>query len=89
MLDFIAKEFPKDFNKIRFGTEDKGKTFYRNPAESDNAPVSVGIGIKPVSKKSVPERLISSAIEYAIMHKKKSVTIVHKGNIMKFTEDFP
>ncbi|MFN8143917.1 MAG: NADP-dependent isocitrate dehydrogenase [Bacteroidia bacterium] len=85
VLDFIAKEFPKDFNKIRFGTEDKGKAFLQESGESDNAPVSVGIGIKPVSKIG-SERLISSAIEYAIMHKKKSVTIVHKGNIMKFTE---
>ncbi|HNP50122.1 MAG TPA: isocitrate/isopropylmalate family dehydrogenase, partial [Bacteroidia bacterium] len=71
--------------KIRFGTEEKGKAFLQESGESDNAPVSVGIGIKPVSKIG-SERLISSAIEYAIMHKKKSVTIVHKGNIMKFTE---
>ncbi|HNP49741.1 MAG TPA: isocitrate/isopropylmalate family dehydrogenase, partial [Bacteroidia bacterium] len=85
VLDFIAKEFPKDFNKIRFGTEEKGKAFLQESGESGNAPVSVGIGIKPVSKIG-SERLIASAIEYAIMHKKKSVTIVHKGNIMKFTE---
>lgn len=85
VLDFIAKEFPKDFNKIRFGTEEKGKAFLQESGETGNAPVSVGIGIKPVSKIG-SERLIASAIEYAIMHKKKSVTIVHKGNIMKFTE---
>jgi isocitrate dehydrogenase len=48
-------------------------------------PDSSGIGIKPVSKEG-SERLIRSAIEYAIANKKKSVTLVHKGNIQKFTE---
>jgi isocitrate dehydrogenase len=48
-------------------------------------PESSGIGFKPVSREG-SERLIRSAIEYAIAHKLKSVTIVHKGNIMKFTE---
>jgi len=48
-------------------------------------PESSGIGIKPVSKDG-SERLIRSAIEYAVANKRKSVTIVHKGNIMKFTE---
>ena len=45
----------------------------------------MGIGIKPVSY-SGSVRLIHGAIRYAIRHKRKSVTIVHKGNIMKFTE---
>ncbi|MCK5398614.1 NADP-dependent isocitrate dehydrogenase, partial [bacterium] len=44
-----------------------------------------GIGIKPISK-SGSERLIRAAIKYAIEHDRKSVTLVHKGNIMKFTE---
>lgn len=70
VLDFIAKEFPKDAKKIRFGSE---------------APDTVGVGIKPVSRLGT-ERLVRSAIEYAIMEKRKSVTLVHKGNIMKFTE---
>jgi isocitrate dehydrogenase len=48
-------------------------------------PQDSGIGIKPVSK-SGSERLIRSAIEYAIANKRKSVTLVHKGNIQKFTE---
>jgi isocitrate dehydrogenase len=48
-------------------------------------PESTAIGIKPVSKEG-SQRLIKKAIEYAIEHKKKSVTLVHKGNIMKFTE---
>jgi len=48
-------------------------------------PETSGIGIKPVSKDG-SERLIRAAIEYAIANKRKSVTLVHKGNIMKFTE---
>jgi isocitrate dehydrogenase len=48
-------------------------------------PETSGIGIKPVSKDG-SERLIRAAIEYAIANGRKSVTIVHKGNIMKFTE---
>lgn len=48
-------------------------------------PESSSIGIKPISVEGT-ERLVRSAIEYAIEHKKPSLTIVHKGNIMKFTE---
>jgi isocitrate dehydrogenase len=48
-------------------------------------PDSAGIGIKPVSREGT-HRLVDAAIEYAIKHKRKSVTLVHKGNIMKFTE---
>ena len=44
-----------------------------------------GVGIKPISKKGTT-RLVRKAINYAISHKRDSVTIVHKGNIMKFTE---
>jgi isocitrate dehydrogenase len=70
ILEFIQKELPAAFKKIRFGSE---------------AVDTVGIGIKPVSKPGT-ERLVRSAIEYAIANKSKNVTIVHKGNIMKFTE---
>ncbi|MEK7780813.1 MAG: NADP-dependent isocitrate dehydrogenase [Verrucomicrobiota bacterium] len=70
ILELLQKELPSAFKKIRFGAE---------------ALDSVGIGIKPVSKPGT-ERLVRSAIEYAIINKSKSVTIVHKGNIMKFTE---
>jgi isocitrate dehydrogenase len=69
-IEFLKANFPKDFKKIRFGAE---------------APELVGIGIKPVSKTGT-QRLVRSAIQYAIAGKKKSVTIVHKGNIMKYTE---
>jgi isocitrate dehydrogenase len=48
-------------------------------------PETSGIGIKPVSKEG-SERLIRSSIEYALQHKKPNLTLVHKGNIMKFTE---
>ena len=48
-------------------------------------PGSAGYGIKPVSKEGT-QRLVRSAIEYSLAHKRKSVTLVHKGNIMKFTE---
>jgi isocitrate dehydrogenase len=48
-------------------------------------PESSGIGIKPVSKEG-SERLVRAALSYAITNKRKSVTLVHKGNIQKFTE---
>ncbi len=69
-LDFIKTNFPKEFKKIRFG------------AEQIN---TVGLGLKPVSRPG-SERLIRSALQYAIANKRKSVTLVHKGNIMKYTE---
>src|SRR5438874_4710460 len=85
-LDFIAKEFPKDFNKIRFGTKQKAEEFWKTVGAKDfPSDVCVGIGIKPVSY-SGSVRLIHSAIAYAIKYRRKSVTLVHKGNIMKFTE---
>jgi isocitrate dehydrogenase len=85
-LDFLAANFPKDFNKIRFGTEPKAREFWDRVGAADiNAAVQVGIGIKPVSY-SGTTRLVHSAIEYALRNGRKSVTLVHKGNIMKFTE---
>jgi isocitrate dehydrogenase len=88
VLEFLAKEFPKDFNKIRFGTQEKIADYMKLASPDHNAhqmPVLVGIGIKPVSAVGTI-RLVKSAIDYAITNKRKSVTIVHKGNIMKFTE---
>ena len=85
-LDFVAKEFPKDFKKIRFGTRPAAEEFWKSVGAKDfPSDVKVGIGIKPVSY-SGSVRLIHSAIGYAIKYKRKSVTLVHKGNIMKFTE---
>jgi len=89
VLDFLEKEFPKDFRKIRFGTESAGRTWQANleaiGAPSRETPVEVGIGLKAMSWLG-SERLIHSAISYAVKNKRKSVTLVHKGNIMKFTE---
>ncbi|MCE9620431.1 MAG: NADP-dependent isocitrate dehydrogenase [Planctomycetes bacterium] len=85
LLDFIAKEFPKDFKKIRFGTSDATGAFAKSAGLADASKVEVGLGIKPVSRIGT-QRLVRSAIEYAIKFKRKSVTLVHKGNIMKFTE---
>ncbi|MEO0310805.1 MAG: hypothetical protein RIQ89_462 [Bacteroidota bacterium] len=89
MLNFLQAEFAKAFEKIRFGTEEKSASWQQQlaaiGAPSGLAGVQVGIGIKPVSYLGT-ERIIHSAISYAIKHKRKSVTIVHKGNIMKFTE---
>jgi isocitrate dehydrogenase len=48
-------------------------------------PETSGIGVKPISREGT-ERLVRAAIEYALRHKRRSVTFVHKGNIMKFTE---
>ena len=48
-------------------------------------PESTGLGIKPVSQEGT-ERLVRAAIDYAIVNKRPTVTFVHKGNIMKFTE---
>src|SRR5213596_3527580 len=86
ILDFLAKEFPKEFDKIRFGTQEKAKKFWSSVGAKDfSTDVRVGIGIKPASY-SGSVRLIHSAISYAILNNRKSVTLVHKGNIMKFTE---
>src|SRR5947208_2600187 len=86
ILDFIAREFPKEFDKIRFGTQEKAKKFWSSVGAKDfPTEVRVGIGIKSVSY-SGSVRLIHSAISYAILNNRKSVTLVHKGNIMKFTE---
>jgi isocitrate dehydrogenase len=63
---------------IRFLQEEMGVKNIRFPHSS-------GIGIKPVSRDG-SQRLIRAAIRHALDHRRKSVTLVHKGNIMKFTE---
>ena len=89
LLEFLQKEFPKEFSKIRFGSAEKSsewlKTLEGIGAPARELPVEVGLGIKPVSYLGT-ERLVHSAIEYAIANGQSSVTLVHKGNIMKFTE---
>jgi isocitrate dehydrogenase len=71
-------ESPEAKKVIKFLQEEMGVNKIRFPNTS-------GIGVKPVSREG-SERLIRAALDYAIKHKRKSVTLVHKGNIMKFTE---
>src|SRR5437867_7286498 len=78
VLDFFAKEFPKEFKKIRFGTAEAAREWQKR-LEAIGAPrrevnVQVGVGLKPISYLG-SERLIHSAISYAIQNKKKSVTL--------------
>ena len=89
VLDFLTREFPKLSEKVRFGTQEKVDGWQKQ-LESIGAPhrelkVDVGVGFKPMSYLGT-ERLVHAAISYAIENKRKSVTLVHKGNIMKFTE---
>ena len=68
-----------DVEKVkRFLIDDMGVTNIRFPD-------TVSLGVKPVSVEGT-ERIVRSAIEYALKHNRESVTLVHKGNIMKFTE---
>lgn len=69
LLNWLKENYPKEFKKIRFGTE---------------AIESVGVGLKPISKPG-SLRLMRAAMDYAIANGRKSVTIIHKGNIMKYT----
>jgi isocitrate dehydrogenase len=88
ILDFLQQTFPKDFDKIRFGTKEKIVNYMKLASPDHDAsqiPVQVGIGIKPVSNVGTI-RLVKAAIDYGLRFKRRSVTLVHKGNIMKFTE---
>ena len=73
-----AADSPEAKKIVKFLREEMKVTKIRFPETS-------GIGIKPVSKEG-SERLIRAALDYAISHKRKSLTFVHKGNIMKYTE---
>ncbi|MBS1848828.1 MAG: isocitrate dehydrogenase (NADP(+)) [Actinobacteria bacterium] len=88
-LAFLAESFPEQLAKIRFGTKEQTDGWQDEMAAIGaprrDLPVEVGIGIKPVTR-SGTERLVFAAIQYAIDHGRSSVTLVHKGNIMKFTE---
>jgi isocitrate dehydrogenase len=89
LLDFFARELPKDFGKIRFGSDASVREWEQQlesiGARRRNLGVEVGIGLKPVSRMGT-ERLVHSAIGYAVKYGRRNVTLVHKGNIMKFTE---
>ena len=75
--------------EFKEGSEEVKKVidFLQNEMGAKNIrfPETSGIGIKPVSKEGT-ERLVRAAINYALTEGRKSVTLVHKGNIMKFTE---
>jgi isocitrate dehydrogenase len=85
VLEFLRTAFPRDFEKIRFGTPEKTDAFLRMLGANPEGKVEVGVGIKPISRVGT-ERLVGAAIQYAIQFKRKSVTLVHKGNIQKFSE---
>ncbi len=87
VLDFLAKEFPKEFKKVRFGTREASEQFWKSVGASN-----IDTSVKSASASS-PCRAVRhrpsghGAIDYAIKsNRKDSVTLVHKGNIMKFTE---
>jgi isocitrate dehydrogenase len=71
-------ESPEARKVVEFLTKEMGATSIRFPETS-------GIGIKPISRDGT-QRLVRAAIAYAVRHGRRSVTLVHKGNIMKFTE---
>ena len=81
---YAGIEFEKgtqDNDKIKNLLKDN----FTNRFEKIRFPNTAGIGIKPISVEGT-NRLVRSAIQYALKHKKESVTLVHKGNIMKYTE---
>jgi len=86
ILSVLADKLPKEFKKVRFGTADAGKSWGSaiGHPELYSTP-EVGVGIKPVSRAG-SERLIWAAIEFALKQNRRSLTLVHKGNIMKYTE---
>lgn len=90
LLDVVI--FRENTEDVYSGIEFKAGTHeaedlrdYINTKFNKNIREFSGIGIKPISQFGT-ERLVKKAIEYAIENKRKSVTLVHKGNIMKFTE---
>jgi isocitrate dehydrogenase len=86
VLAFLEREFPKEFKKVRFGTRAATNEWAEHfEGKKTDHPVTVGIGLKPVSGIG-SGRLVHAAIQYALKHNRRSVTLVHKGNIMKFTE---
>ncbi len=88
-LSWLQENSPKDFEKIRFGTKAKSDAWQQDLAGVGvpvrNLDQLVGIGVKAVSYLGT-ERLVYAAIDYAVQNNRKSVNIVHKGNIMKYTE---
>jgi isocitrate dehydrogenase len=84
LMEFIKEKFPERFDKIRFGTLKKTNDFLKAENLPETDVVEVGIGIKVISRVGA-QRLMIAALKYAFEHKRRSITIVHKGNIMKYT----
>ena len=84
LMEFIKEKFPERFDKIRFGTLKKTNEFLKAEDLPESDVVEVGIGIKVISRVGA-QRLMIAALKYAFEHKRRSITIVHKGNIMKYT----
>jgi isocitrate dehydrogenase len=84
ILNFIKQHYPEKFEKIKFGTVDRVNAFLKKADEPLVDDVEIGVGIKVISRTGT-ERLVHAAVDYAIKHKRKSITLVHKGNIMKYT----
>jgi isocitrate dehydrogenase len=78
-IEFLSKS--KDLNKFL----EFMKSTFPNQYKKIRFPETCGIGIKPISEEGT-NRIVEAAIQYAIDNNRKSVTLVHKGNIMKFTE---
>ncbi len=78
-IEFLSKS--EDLNKVL----DFMKNTFPDQYNKIRFPESCGLGIKPISEEGT-HRLVDAAIQYAIDNNRKSVTLVHKGNIMKFTE---
>ena len=87
ILDFMSQTFPESARKIRFGTKKAVEGWAKATGSNSDSDQSVrlGVGLKVVSFQG-SARLVRAAIRYAIENKRRSVTFVHKGNIMKFTE---
>ena len=89
ILDFLAKEFPKDFKKIRFGTTEASNG-WQAQLEAIGAPkrdvACRSASASSRSATSAPSGSCTAPSATRSQNKRKSVTLVHKGNIMKFTE---
>lgn len=84
-LEYMEDEFPEDFAKISFASEEKLDAYQALLRQPSSTQVELGLGISFSSRQGT-ERLIRSAIHYAIQHHKSSVLMVHRGNQLPFTE---
>lgn len=83
-LEFLKTNFRSQYKKIRFGDINAVNRYFKETGQDAVSELELGIGIKIISKPGT-ERLMTAALDYAIKHNRKKITIVHKGNIMKFT----